>query len=262
MTTEPTTFAFEHTDIRTVTDQGGEPWFVLGDVLKGMRSNTEVKNSKSSVINGLGDDQVDNLPITDRLGRPQETTIVTEAAATFLVSRSNTDTGRRLNRFIHTAVLPELRKKGSYQVEPQKPPLPDFTNPSEAARAWADERDRGDQEERKRLQLEQEKADLEPYAKIGWQASSVESITRREWVHLMHSDCSRRIKENELADWLEDHKYCYRDYRNNLVNYSRYSDMFTVDFGYTKYGNPFPILKILGKGVSELTGRVIDDLGS
>ncbi|MCK7581060.1 MAG: hypothetical protein MZV65_39650 [Chromatiales bacterium] len=35
---------------------------------------------------------------------------------TFLVSRSNTETGRKLNRFIHTEVLPQIRKTGQYLV--------------------------------------------------------------------------------------------------------------------------------------------------
>jgi len=41
--------------------------------------------------------------------------IVAEAAATYLVARSNTEAGRRLNRFIHTEVLPQIRRTGAYR---------------------------------------------------------------------------------------------------------------------------------------------------
>lgn len=54
--------------------------------------------------------------IRDALGRMQPTFICAEPAVTFLVSRSNTEDGRRLNRFIHTEVLPALRKTGKYAI--------------------------------------------------------------------------------------------------------------------------------------------------
>jgi hypothetical protein len=44
---------------------------------------------------------------------------IAEAAVTYLVARSNTEIGRRLNRFIHTEVLPAIREKGFYQLKPQ-----------------------------------------------------------------------------------------------------------------------------------------------
>lgn len=67
---------------------------------------------------GLGDGYINDVPIPDTLGRPQSTTIIAEAGATFLVARSNTDQGRRLNRFIHTEVLPAIRKTGGFQAAP------------------------------------------------------------------------------------------------------------------------------------------------
>ncbi|NYZ69584.1 hypothetical protein H0A36_26575, partial [Endozoicomonas sp. SM1973] len=56
-------------------------------------------------------------------------------------------------------VLPTIRKTGSYSLhrETQTHQLPDFTNPSEAARAWANEYDG-------RLVAEQKVTALEPKA--------------------------------------------------------------------------------------------------
>lgn len=107
-------FQFETFQIRTITDEHGDPWFVLRDVLDAMRSTTKLADAVESVKQGLGDEGVADLPIPDALGRPQQTTIVFEAAVTYLVARSNTEMGRKLNKFIHTEVLPKIRKTGSY----------------------------------------------------------------------------------------------------------------------------------------------------
>lgn len=128
--TTPAIFRFEDRDVRII-DQEGNAWFVLKDVLSAMGSSTRPSIAKTSIDQGLGDGVYDEYPITDSLGRQQTTTIVSEAAVTFLVSRSNTENGRKLNRWIHGEVLPQIRKTGGYQ-------LPNFNNPVEAARAWAD----------------------------------------------------------------------------------------------------------------------------
>ena len=111
-----TLFQFEKTEIRTITNERGEPWFVLRDVLEAMQSTTKRADAIDAITQGLGDGMVNDLPILDKLGRPQTATIISEPAVTFLVSRSNTETGRKLNRFIHAEVLPQIRKTGRYEA--------------------------------------------------------------------------------------------------------------------------------------------------
>jgi prophage antirepressor-like protein len=110
-------FLFDSKEIR-VTDQNGDPWFVLRDLLDAMESSTTVTAAVDVIKQGLGDEFVNDILIPDSLGRNQQTYIVHESGATFLVSRSNTQKGRDLNRWIHTEVLPSLRKTGSYSVQP------------------------------------------------------------------------------------------------------------------------------------------------
>ncbi|MGI9142829.1 MAG: BRO-N domain-containing protein [Fluviibacter sp.] len=114
-------FNFDDKQIRSITDENGEPWFVLGDVLSAMGSTTTVTAAKSDIEDGLGDGLVTSIPILDRLGRRQNTHIINESAVTFLLAQSRTDAGKRLNRQIHTEILPSIRKTGSYMV-PQIPP--------------------------------------------------------------------------------------------------------------------------------------------
>lgn len=112
-----TIFKFHSKDVR-VTDQNGDPWFILRDLLDAMESSTKVTDAVESIKQGLGDGFANDVPILDSLGRKQTAIIVSEPASTYLLSRSNTEKGRELNRFIHVEVLPSIRKTGSYSVQP------------------------------------------------------------------------------------------------------------------------------------------------
>ena len=59
---------------------------------------------------------VSNLPILDNLGREQNALCISEPALTLFVSRSRTEMGKAMNRWIHIEVLPSIRKTGSYSL--------------------------------------------------------------------------------------------------------------------------------------------------
>lgn len=73
--TDLTIFSFhddqanKNRDIRTITDQDGEPWFVLKDVLDAMGSSTRPADAKASIEQGLGCEVVADYSIVDGLGR-------------------------------------------------------------------------------------------------------------------------------------------------------------------------------------------------
>lgn len=118
-------FNFESNEVRTLTDERDDSvWFVLRDVLNAMgRKGTRTNEAKASIEAGLGDGYVKTVSIVDSLGRNQKAAIVNDAATTFLISRSNTEVGKKLNRWIHSEVIPAIRKTGGYQV-----PMIDFTD--------------------------------------------------------------------------------------------------------------------------------------
>jgi prophage antirepressor-like protein len=117
-------FQFESTQVRAISDAQGDHWFVLRELLDAMQSTTTTTAAVESINQGLGDGYVNDIPILDNLGREQQAIIVAESGATYLLSRSNTETGRRLNRFIHADVLPTLRKTGRYEAPQAQPALP------------------------------------------------------------------------------------------------------------------------------------------
>ena len=122
-----TPFVFENNSIRVI-DQNGDPWFVLRDLLDSMGSSTPTAVAVDSIKQGLGEGFNNVIPL-QTAGGEQQTIIVAESAATYLVARSNTERGRKLNRFIHVEVLPSIRKTGGYQVTPMQP----FTTEQRAA---------------------------------------------------------------------------------------------------------------------------------
>jgi prophage antirepressor-like protein len=89
-------------------------------VLDAMGSSVPVTTAQESIIKGLGKGFTNGIPL-QTAGGVQDTTIISEPAATFLVARSNTEQGRKLNRWLHTEVLPSIRKTGTYAAQlPQK----------------------------------------------------------------------------------------------------------------------------------------------
>jgi prophage antirepressor-like protein len=105
-------FNFETKNIRLV-DNNNKPWFLLRDVLEAMGSKTSVTNALLSIEQGLGEGFSIRIPLSTA-GGEQQVIAIAEAAVTYLVARSNTEVGRRLNRFLHTVVLPAIRENGYY----------------------------------------------------------------------------------------------------------------------------------------------------
>ncbi|HAW1664707.1 TPA: hypothetical protein JLN07_001289 [Escherichia coli] len=67
---------------------------------------------------------------------PQGITLIRESDVYRLVMRSKLESAERFQDWVCEEVLPALRENGYYGC---KPALPDFSNPAEAARAWANE---------------------------------------------------------------------------------------------------------------------------
>jgi anti-repressor protein len=109
-----TIFQFEQQSIRTAAIDG-QPAFCLTDLLVAMGSKTSPQKAKASLEELFGDGGLIEYPISDSLGRTQNTSFVFESGMTYLISRSRTEAGKNLNRWIHSKVLPSIRKTGSYR---------------------------------------------------------------------------------------------------------------------------------------------------
>lgn len=105
-------------EIRTTTDENGEPWFCLVDVCKILDLNpTDVRRR-------LEDGVVSNHPIQDALGRTQQANFVNEDGLYDTILDSRKPDAKRFRKWITGEVLPSLRKTGSYSIPGRTPDNP------------------------------------------------------------------------------------------------------------------------------------------
>ena len=99
-------------DIRVMTDEQGEPWFVLKDICDAL----DLKNI-SDVASRLDEDGVGTTEVIDNLGRTQKTNVVTEAGLYEVIFMSRKPEAKAFKRWVTSEVLPSIRKHGMYATE-------------------------------------------------------------------------------------------------------------------------------------------------
>lgn len=121
----------EGREIRTVM-RDGEPWFVAMDVAAHM----DIANVRQVDIDA---DSRGVCTVYTPSGA-QDMVVLSEAGLYQLIFVSRKPEAKAFRKWVTGEVLPAIRKTGSYAIA-QQPSLPDFSNPSAAARAWADAHD-------------------------------------------------------------------------------------------------------------------------
>ena len=101
-------FEYESYDIRIVTDDAGEPWWIASDICAVL----ELTNP-TEAIRGLDDDEKSTLRISE--GGP-ERNIINEPGLYSLIIRSSKPQARKFKRWITHEVLPSIRQTGNYEV--------------------------------------------------------------------------------------------------------------------------------------------------
>ena len=118
-----------------VVEHNGAPWFVGNDVAKalGYERPNDAVNAHCKKINkfSYGNSPQGAMPYN----------IIPESDVYRLVMRSNLPGAVEFQDWICEEVIPALRRRGYYGVRPVPPSLPNFADPVEAVRAWADERE-------------------------------------------------------------------------------------------------------------------------
>lgn len=135
MTTEMTVFNFDpNTNIRTAMING-EPHFVAKDICEALdiiNHNGAITTLKEN-YERIGIDAkgvVIYYPL-QTAGGIQETTVITEAGLYDLIAQSRKPNALKFKYWVHTEVLPSIRKSGSYSLMPKSFP--------EALRLYANE---------------------------------------------------------------------------------------------------------------------------
>jgi len=96
-------------EIRVAKDENGEPLFCLKDLCNALNLSNNRK-----VANQLDDDVTLSYPISDALGRSQNTTFVTEPGMYTVILRSDSPKAKPMQKWVTSEVLPAIRKSGGY----------------------------------------------------------------------------------------------------------------------------------------------------
>lgn len=111
-----------------VVMRNNDPWFVAKDIAECL----EISNV-SDACSRLDDDEK-AIGKADTLGGSQDLLIISESGLYTLIMRSNKPEAKQFRKWVTSEVLPSIRKTGKYSLS-----LPDFSDPAEAAIAWARE---------------------------------------------------------------------------------------------------------------------------
>lgn len=108
MNNELQVFSYKGNEVRTV-QRDGEPWWVLKDVCAILDLGSPHK-----VAERLDEDERNQIPLTDRLGRLQDTAVVSESGLYNVILRSDKPEAKKFKRWVTHEVLPAIRRHGAY----------------------------------------------------------------------------------------------------------------------------------------------------
>ena len=98
-------------EIRTMTDEKGETFFVGKDVAEALGYSNTRKALSDHVDN---EDREDGVTIRDAIGREQRAVIINESGLYSLVLQSKLSQARVFKRWVTSEVLPQIRRTGGH----------------------------------------------------------------------------------------------------------------------------------------------------
>lgn len=109
MNNEIQKFDFKGAALRTLTDEAGEPWFVLKDCM----SILDLGNP-TETVKMFDKDEFSTTEVIDSIGRRQQTYIISEPGLYRLVMKSRKPEAKEFQRWVTHEVLPRIRRTGGY----------------------------------------------------------------------------------------------------------------------------------------------------
>lgn len=105
-------FNFNGQEVRTVM-KNNTLYFIGKDVAEVLGYRRPTK----AIADHIDDEDKDEVPIQDSIGRSQMTPIINESGLYSLILKSNLDTAKRFKRWVTSEVLPSIRKRGLYATD-------------------------------------------------------------------------------------------------------------------------------------------------
>jgi len=198
-------FIYSGSQVRTIINDD-EVWFVAKDVCEIL----DIADARKAVQR-LDEDERSLIPVTDSLGRKQETFIVNEPGLYTLILGSRKSEAKQFKRWITHEVIPTIRKTGGY-----------VANDDVFVETYLKHAD----EQTKllfRATLETVRKQNEQVAAMQPKADYFDALVdRRLLTNFRDTAKELKIKPKAFIDWLLEKKYIYRDQKGKLKPYAQY----------------------------------------
>ena len=193
-------------NIRVMTDEQGEPLFVLKDICDAL----EIGNSRD-VTRRLDEDGVDSIDILDNRGVQQKTTVVTEAGLYEVIFMSRKPEAKTFRHWVTSEVLPSIRKHGMYATPATIEDM--IANPDiiiQLATTLKEER-------AARAQAEAEVEAQRPVAALGRAIETAEGDLTPSAFGKILSNTHKDMGSNKFCRWLLDNNFAFRNGQGKII---------------------------------------------
>ena len=102
----------EFGSVRTIIIDG-EPWFVGKDVANALGYERATK----AIQDHVDEDDKDEVPIQDSIGRMQKTPVINESGMYSLIFGSKLESAQKFKHWVTSEILPSIRKNGIYATD-------------------------------------------------------------------------------------------------------------------------------------------------
>lgn len=193
-------------NIRVMTDDQGEPLFVLKDICDAL----DLGNNRE-VARRLDEDDVSTTDVTDNLGRKQKTNVITEAGLYEVIFMSRKPEATQFRRWVTSEVLPSIRKHGMYATPATIEDM--IANPDMAIKLLTTLKE----ERAARAKAEAEIEAQRPVAALGKAIETAEGDLTPSAFGKILSKTIKTMGPNKFCRWLLDNDFAFRNGQGKII---------------------------------------------
>lgn len=253
MNNEIQQFDFRGASLRTLTDETGEPWFVLKDCM-----NILDLGNPTETVKMFDEDEFSTTEVIDSIGRRQQAYIISEPGLYRLVMRSRKPEAKEFQRWVTHEVLPQIRKTGGYIPTSESDSDEDIM-----ARAVLVAQKTIKQKNQQIASQQSRIDELQPKASAWDNFVDIDdALSVRDSAKLL-SNLGGTVGQTELFEWLDRHDWIFRENkhwsaRQSRINAGHLMMVPPKSHGTHKDGTPFafpPTVKVTRKGLALIARR-------
>lgn len=205
-------FTFETSEVRSIVDRQGNPWFIASDVASALGYTNPQKAVRDHCKKAQA---VGSVGMNESFTLQNQTLIIPQSDVIRLVSRSKLESAERFQDWLFEEVVPQILKTGGYQSK--------ALTRAELARNWADAEER--------LEIETKRADhnktvaLSKMAQLAETESALDLITASE--KSITATCAAKVLgvgPRALTAWLRTNKWMYQSSGGDVASQLRVND--------------------------------------